>query len=163
VGRRHSLLLRWMQQRGRILPERVWWGIVTETCENQGDACAALLARWRRDAPVSQLRETLEASIASHPVHSRLTPLALLEPLSWLYGVRPPQADGPTWIARAREATEQFRLYYHQAAPFSRRALARLWRRCLEAEPEACARALAEARPALEALGVDPTRAGRRS
>jgi hypothetical protein len=71
--------------------------------------------------------------------------LALLQPLSRLYGGRPLAAEAENPLQAAVQLTESFTRHHHHAAPFSRRALAEIWRRCEgdEQRRERCVKARA--------------------
>jgi hypothetical protein len=72
-------------------------------------------------------------------------------PLSRLFG-EPAGETGTDALGAAHRATEQFVTYYHHAAPFSRRALSNLWRRC-QAEPALRPRCVADRAIAERMLG----------
>jgi hypothetical protein len=131
--------------------DQVFTLAVAQTCQQLPDACLTLLASWAHDDPNSPERRRIEAAIRRHPVYSRRTPLELVAPLSRLYGA-PVAEIGTDALGAAHRATEQFVTYYHHAAPFSRRALSDLWRRC-QAEPALRSRCLADRAIAERMLG----------
>jgi SAM-dependent methyltransferase len=151
-GARSSLVRRYVAWRGNRLPESARERIVRETCTHQGAACVALLAHWTHEIPQSALRDRLVLSIRRHPIASKKTPLELVEPLSLLYGN---SGTGPVSVEEALRASELFAGYYHHAAPFSRQALAAIWRRCVSdpAQRERCLAARDQAELSLGAPG----------
>jgi hypothetical protein len=112
-----------------------------------------LLAHWAHQVPNSPARRQLLAKIRETPTVARRTKLALLEPLSRLYGTTL-EVESKQALGAAKQATQHFSNYYHHAAPFSRELLAQLWRRC-ESDPSQqlrCLEARAEAERTLGKL-----------
>jgi hypothetical protein len=106
--------------------------MVEEACRYRGDACIALLARWRDEVPDSPLRAALERKLAARP--QLADQLARLDEVANLYAGALP--DGDDAFAGAQLATSLFLAFYHHAAPFPRASLAAAWDRC-EADPAA--------------------------
>jgi spermidine synthase len=149
-GARNSLVRRYVTWRRNRLPEAARERIVRETCSHQGSACIALLANWTHEVPQSALRDRLVLAIRRHPILSKKTPLELVEPLSHLYA---DAETGPVSVEEALRASELFARHYHHAAPFSREALATIWRRC-SSDPTQRARCLAAHERAERSLGA---------
>ena len=136
VGMRNSLLRRYAAVQGGQLTELDRSRVVEETCRNGSQLCAPLMARWIVDTPESPVRSNMLDSLARNPV-LRLNDV---QRLRWLYDGVPYAANMKVSPATAMQASELFADLYHHAVPFSRQALAKLWRSC-EADPkqrEAC-------------------------
>jgi hypothetical protein len=128
-GAANSLLRRLSARRGGRLPEEARRRLVTEVCEHRGNECLTLLAHWAHEVPDSPARSEFVAKIRERPAAAARTKLALLEPLSRLYGTAL-EVESKQVLSAAKRATQHFSTYYHHAAPFSRELLAGLWRRC---------------------------------
>jgi spermidine synthase len=150
-GAANSLLRRLSARRGGRLPEEVRRRLITEVCEYRGNECLTLLAHWAHEVPNSPARQRLLAKIRETPSAARRTKLALLEPLSRLYGTAL-EVESKQVLSSAQRATQLFSTYYHHAAPFSRELLAQLWRRC-ESEPSQRLRCLEARADAERTLG----------
>jgi hypothetical protein len=152
-GAANSLLRRLSARRGGRLPEQARARLLTEVCEYRGNECLTLLAHWAHEVPNSPARQRLVAKIRETPSLAKRTRLALLEPLSRLYGTAG-EVESKQALRVAKQATQHFSTYYHHAAPFSRELLAQLWRRC-ESDPSQqrrCLRARADAEQTLGRL-----------
>jgi spermidine synthase len=163
LGARNSLVRRYAAGFGGRLPESARAAFVRETCIHRPRECVVLLAQWQRDAPGSAARARVLREIQRQPQIAALTPLGLITQLAPLYGEAPAPPDGSDAWQTAKRATDLFSQHYHHAAPFSRRALAELWRRC-EADPEnreRCREARANAESVLGDLDVDLVQDGR--
>jgi hypothetical protein len=145
VGRANSLVRRLAARSGGRLPEDLRGRLVFQTCALRDEHCLTLLAHWAHEVPRSPTRESLEAVIRERGRPGLRAGLALLQPLLRLYGGRPLADEAENPLRAAAQLTESFTRYYHHAAPFSRRALAELWRRCEadEQHRERCAQARA--------------------
>ena len=119
----------------------------------RGTQCLTLLAHWAHEVPNSPPRERLLAHIREDPALAERTKLALLEPLSQLYGNGASVAPGGV-LEAANQASSQFARYYHHSAPFDREVLADLWNRCETDSglPRRCRRARARAERTLGKL-----------
>ena len=157
LGARNSLVQRYAAGFGGRLPEPIRAAFVRETCIHRPRECVVLLAQWQRQVPVSQARAGVMRAIRQQPQIAALTPLGLVAQLAPLYGNAPAPPEGTDPWQAAKRASDLFSRHYHHAAPFSRRALAELWRRC-EADPESrerCLEARADAESVLGDLDVD--------
>jgi spermidine synthase len=142
IGARHSLVLRWAALRGGALAPDATSALAAETCEQRPQECLAWLAR---EQPVGPSVEELEARLSALAYGQGAVGPELL---FWL--VRPLPADAsavPVSPGVARELTSLFERYYHHAAPFSRGALAAIWRDCARdpARAAACQNGVAAA------------------
>jgi spermidine synthase len=146
-GAANSLVGRLAARRDGRLSERQWTLLVEETCEYRGAQCLTL------EAPNSPARERLLALIRQNPTLAKRTKLALVEPLSQLYGSGASVAAGDG-LEAANLASSQFARYYHHSAPFDREVLADLWSRCETDSglPRRCRRARARAERTLGKL-----------
>jgi spermidine synthase len=142
VGARNSLVRRLADRNGGQLSEEDRVKLTTE--ENPHS--------WRREDLLAQIRE--------QPAVAESANLDLVEPLSRLYR----DAEVAMWngntVDAAIEASETFARYYDHGVPFSRAALANIWRRC-EADPhrrDDCIAARAQAETSLGDLAepLDP-------
>jgi predicted membrane-bound spermidine synthase len=134
VGRRNSLVQRYLARRGGELRPDERAQLVGQTCVRRPRECVTMLAWWVHDVPQSAARDLLVKAIRNHPVAGLATPLDRVGALSRLFADPPPAPDGTDTLADATEASDLFGRYHHHAAPFSRRALGERWRRC-EADP----------------------------
>jgi spermidine synthase len=152
-GAANSLVRRLAARRGGRLSERGWTMLVKETCEYRGAQCLTLLAQWAHEVPISAAREQTLALIRENPTLAERTKLALLEPLSQLYGNGASVAPGGA-LEAANHASSRFARYYHHSAPFDREVLADLWTRCEtdSGSPRRCRRARARAERTLGKL-----------
>jgi hypothetical protein len=163
LGARNALVQRYAAGFGGRLPESIRAAFVRETCIHRPRECVVLLTQWQRDAPGSPARARLLREIQRQPKIAALTPLGLVIQLAPLYGNAPAPPDGSDAWQAAKRATNLFSHHYHHAAPFSRHALAELWRRC-EADPEKrerCLEARADAESVLGDLDVELVQGGR--
>ncbi len=155
VGMRNSLLRRHAAAQGGQLsePERI--SVVGETCRHAASSCAALLARWIVETPESPERRQLRNELARNPNIAQRLRLNDVERLLWLYDSAPEAPDVKLSPANVLRASELYAELYHHAAPFSRRALAKLWQRCESdpMQPQACALARENVEQALGDLG----------
>jgi hypothetical protein len=135
VGHANSLVRRLAERSGGRLPEELRGRLVFQTCTHRDEICLTLLAHWVHEVPTSPMRESLENMIREKGRPQLQAGLALLQPLSRLYGGGPLAPEAEDLLQAAAQLTEGFTRYYHHAAPFSRRALAEVWRRC-EADEE---------------------------
>ena len=161
-GARSSLVRRLAARFGGRLPETLRSAVVQETCNHRPRECVTLLAEWQREVPNSPARARVIQAIRSQPRIASLTRLGLVAQLAPLFGSGPAPPDGDAAWQAAKRASDLFSSHYHHAAPFSRRQLAELWRRC-EAHPEQrdrCLEARAETESALGDLDVDAVRGG---
>jgi SAM-dependent methyltransferase len=151
IGERNSLQQRWAARFGGKLPEQERGKIVAQLCLHRPRECQSQLAAWTHDVPDSPVRALVtKALVEGSNGRVDLSSLPSLLPLT---GVGAPDAK-PVSVADAQRATELFVSYYTHATPFSREALAAIWRRC-EADPkqrEACRAGRAEAERKLGAL-----------
>ncbi len=157
IGERNSLQHRYAEHFGGKLPEEERGKLVAQLCLHRPRECQAQLAAWTHDAPDSPVRTLVTSSlVAKSQGKIDLSGVPSLLPLVGVV----PDAAGPVSVADAQRATELFTLYYTHGAPFSRPALADIWRRC-EADPaqrSACRAARAEAERRLGMLDavLDP-------
>ncbi len=125
IGARHSLVRLWAALHGGALAPDAERALAAETCEQRAHECLVWLARELETGPGV---DELEARLSAFALRgAEIGP----ELLFWL--LRPLPADGsenPVSPGVARELTGLFERYYHHAAPFSRRALAAVWRDC---------------------------------
>ncbi len=126
LGAQSSLVRRWAALHGGALTPAAMQALVSETCEQRHEECLAWLARTQG---VGASVESLEAQLSARalgqggPVGADL--------LFWL--VQPLPGDEtrkPVSPGVARQLSALFERYYHHAAPFSRPALAAIWRDC---------------------------------
>jgi hypothetical protein len=98
-----------------------------------------------RAETLAQLGELTQGRVDARDVPSLLP----------LYGVLAPEA-APVTVGEAQRASERFADYYTHAVPFSRSALAELWRRCETSagQQAACRAGRAEAERRLGPLEV---------
>jgi SAM-dependent methyltransferase len=160
LGARNSLVRRLADRNGGRLSEDDREQLTVETCRIAPVQCVALLAEWSAESPRSWRLDDILARIRERPTVAERTDLELVGPLSRLYGDAESAAWGGNTVDAATEASETFARYYHHAAPFSRAALASVWRRC-EADlhrRDACIVARAEAEAVLGdlAVSIDP-------
>ena len=169
IGERNALVGRYRKSRGDRLSEDDWAALVRETCRYDEVPCVTSLARWKYEVPRSAnrkliMREIREGSETYTPVNMRA-----FSRLDDLYEPRERYertSDGDPEVAsvaestdplkRARRATNDYVLYYHHAAPFSRSVLEELWRRCEADEDlrESCIQARSIAQRTLGRLEV---------
>jgi len=158
VGRRNSLLRREIARREGNLPVAFRERLVAETCKYRPEVCVVLLAQWRYQVPVSPERDRVVAKIEGNPNQSRWIPLSMVEPLSRLFGRGELITERELSPQECRRLTGSFSSYYHHAAPFSRRALAEVWRRCVDPpeRPGRCRAGLEEVERTLGKLDSQP-------
>jgi len=151
VGAEHSLLRRFAAAQGRELSDEQHRELVAETCKGVPEACATRLAYWSHQHPGSAAREQALVGLRKRQRLGRhLTPERLRE-LASLFEASAPGA--PATPEDAARLTDLFVDYYLHAAPFSREALARVWRRCNDAAGGArCLQGLARAEERLGPL-----------
>jgi predicted membrane-bound spermidine synthase len=130
VGRANSLVRRLAARHGGRLPEDLWGPLVFQTCRSRHDLCLTLFAQWIHEVPESPTRERVASAVLGETRPGRKTQLDLVRKFSRLYGGAPLAPEAEDLLLAAKQATTNFVRYYHHAAPFSRRALAELWRRC---------------------------------
>jgi len=162
LGARNSLVQRYAAGFGGRLPESIRAAFVRETCIHRPRECVVLLAQWQRDAPGSAARTRILGEIQRQPQIAAVTPFGLVTQLARLYGNAAAPPDGSDAWQAAKRATDLFSHHYLHAAPFSRRALSELWRRC-EADPEdreRCRGGRANAESVLGDLDVDLVQGG---
>jgi spermidine synthase len=117
---------------GDALPEQILDAATYELCRfRRTEQCATLFARWQLDRPGSpRLSRALAEARQMNPASSRdLTP-GKLRQLRMLYAGRIQQAGESVPVRRAEQLTQRFLLHYHHAAPFDRRTIEAIWRRC---------------------------------
>jgi predicted membrane-bound spermidine synthase len=148
VGARNSLLRRYAADAQGRFSEAALEAAVSECCRHgRFVECAALLARWIHDHPESpRLREALAQVRRTRPTPAPLTD-ANLVPLAALFDGAGTAPASKRPLLRATQTTQRFARFYHHAAPFDRRALARVWSGCAS---DACR---AQRRAAEERLG----------
>jgi len=154
AGSRNSLLQRESARREGDLPQSFRERLVAETCRYRAEECVALLAQWLYETPVSPERDRIAAEIENDPLRNSWIPLSMVEPLSQLFGDGERIAERELSPEVCRRATQRFSRYYHYTAPFSRRALAEVWRRCVDSpdNPGQCQAGLAQAEKTLGEL-----------
>jgi hypothetical protein len=146
VGRENSLVRRWAARLGGELAPEDRKAFVAETCKQRPLECATLLADWAREQPASPLRERFVERVRERAAVARgdaLTAMARLAPLfdaGPLDGVGDAASDSRAALRRAHQATRDYKLYYHHAAPFEPRSLLALWDQCaaLDRDGKAC-------------------------
>jgi hypothetical protein len=113
------------------------------------------MARWIVDWPESADRDRLRSQLLNNAELTRSTRLQAVRNLVPLFDGAPLPPDDtitPSYVVRA---SRLFRELYTHAAPFSREALAELWRRC-EADPkrqQSCVSQRVEAERSLDDAG----------
>jgi hypothetical protein len=155
IGQRNSLQHLYAERFGGRLPEEERGRLVAQLCLHRPRECQTQLAAWTRDVPDSPVRSLVTSSLVGKS--GGKIDVSLAPSLLPLLGVGPADA-GPVSVADAQRATELFVSYYTPAAPFSREALADIWRRC-EADPaqrDACRAARVEADLQLGSSDVAP-------
>jgi len=150
VGKRNSLLTRFIASNPNAFDETMRLQVTKETCKHGASQCAPRIARWIVDVPVSKSRENLRRSIASNPELVEALRLSTLAQLVQLYDGAPGGLPEKLTPVDAARLSNLFVELYDHAAPFSRAALARIWQRC-EADPEQ-QQACVTARAKLEAV-----------
>ncbi len=131
IGRSHSLVRRFAALQGGELSPADREAFVARTCELRPRECATLLAEWIHARPESTVGRRLLERLREQGRAGLKDPLAAVERLAPLFGVDGgPAPDGDASLARANEATSDYALYYHHAAPFDPRSLRALWERC---------------------------------
>jgi len=136
IGQRNSLLRRYEALHGGKLTEDERKRVVLETCRNGSQLCATLVASWLVDTPQSPARDEILDSYG----HNQVLRLYDVQRLRWLFDGTPYPANMKVTPLNAMQASELYVDLYHHAAPFSPRALARLWQSCdaNESQKEAC-------------------------
>jgi spermidine synthase len=127
-GAEHALLRRFVDAQGAPLSDAQHAELAAETCEGVPPACATRLAWWAHQHPDSARRDEMLRHLRARPgLEARLAPARLreLEALFDSDGRR-----GSTTPEEAARLTELFVEHYLHATPFSRDALAAVWRRC---------------------------------
>ena len=147
AGARNSLVGRLALARGGVQGEGVRARIVGETCVHRPLECAAQLAHWRHEVPMSPARRRLIAEIRANPSLASHDVIDRVPELARLYAPVPIHLTPARALRLAPRATELFVRHYSHAAPFSRQTLLDLWRRCAvnPAHREACATGRADA------------------
>ncbi len=131
IGQRNALQQRYAERFGGRLPDEERGKIIAQICIHRPRECQAQVAVWTRDVPDSPLRTFVTSALVENSQgRIQLNAVPALLPL---VGIVAKDAS-PVSVADATQATELFILYYTHAAPFSREALADIWRRC-EADP----------------------------
>jgi len=146
IGRRNSLVQRYIAAKGGSLSRSDRALMAEETCSHRPNECLALLGQWTHVAPNSRKLKRLQNNIVRKMVaaNPELAGQVVLDSnvadVAALYAVVPAANDGspPSGresLAKASASGRNFQEFYHHAAPFSRAALAELWRRC-EVDPK---------------------------
>lgn len=129
-GREASLSRALAARSGGRLPDDARLAFVTEACGGRMEACATLLAAWKRDDPGSRALSGLLASLRIDPASP---PEGLRDDvqqrLLWLLGGAPQGPPSPT-LDELRTLTRLFDGYGSFAEPFDRSLLLGLWQRC---------------------------------
>jgi spermidine synthase len=155
IGQRNSLLRRHAGRPGGGFDDAAYLQVAEEVCGVGTDTCLTWMARWTLDVPVSPGRDKLEQTIRKNTKLAAFLRTDQVPNVMALYDDGPPLADEVT-PERATQASKQYRRFYHYAVPFSREALAEVWRRC-EAKAEqqkSCYAARLKAERELGDLGV---------
>lgn len=130
VGRDASLARALAARSGGRMPDPERLALVKEACAGRVEACATLLAAWKRDDPGSP---ALRGILADLHVDPAKPPEGLREDtqqrLSRLLGAPTPGAPAPT-LDELRRLTAIFDRYGAFAEPFDRAILLGLWQRC---------------------------------
>ena len=157
VGQRNSLQRRYAERFGGQLPEPERGKLVAQVCIHRPRECQTQLAAWTRDVPDSAARAAVLAALEER-THGQLD-LSLLPTLMTLFDGAPPSSQ-PVSVEDATRATQLFIDLYSHGEPFSRGALAEIWRRCESdvAQREACrqGRAAADARLGFLEVVLEP-------
>jgi hypothetical protein len=145
IGADHALLRRLAAAQGGALTDEQHGEIVAETCEGVPEACATRLAYWMREHPDSARREETLAGLRARELLAPHLAAERLAELADLFDGR--GARGSATPEEAGRLTDLFLRHYLHAAPFSRDALAGVWRRCRDATAGGarCMRGLARA------------------
>jgi spermidine synthase len=138
IGRRNSLLRRHAAAPDGSLPEDALDAAATEACRvGRYAECATFVALWLRERPDSARLEERLAEVRRQDESAVTLGTEQLERIGRLFGDGREASDGAgtpagraTAFARARAATQRFLRHFHHAAPFDRRSLKALWRRC---------------------------------
>jgi hypothetical protein len=144
AGAAHALLRRLAAAQGRPLSDEQQREIAAETCEGPPEACATRLAWWSHQHPESAaLAQALATLRERRPLARHLAPERLRE-LATLFEAGTSGAEASP--EQAARLTDLFVDYYLHSAPFSRAALAGVWRRCNDTSGGArCLQGLARA------------------
>jgi hypothetical protein len=107
--------------------------------------------------PKSSERWRVQREIRADPTQAASVPLQLPRQLAPLYGGGAPATAEASAAQVASQALALFSRYYHHAAPFSRRALAEILRRCQAPpdSPQDCAELREQAEQTLGDLEVE--------
>jgi hypothetical protein len=132
VAARQSLLRRFAAQPDGSLPEPVIAAAAHETCRlDRMLECATWLALWQNVAPDSPARAGALARWSTKAsARQELAPANLALLASLQAGAELPVPDAAVPDQQVIEATDAFLSHYTHAAPFDRRVLEALWRRC---------------------------------
>jgi len=151
VGARNSLVQKLALRHGGRLPESTWEAITDQACRTRANECAALLARWRYEQPVSEARTALEKRAQKlFPGH---TTDALLDELADFYTADTAMTRSKLTLAEVQRTTRHFENYYTHAAPFRRDRLLAAWQSC-QAFDMQCTLAKAQVEERLGRLGT---------
>jgi hypothetical protein len=128
IGTQNSLLRRYSQRHGGVLPEEDRRDVVIQVCRSRPVECATLLAQWHHEAPGSgMLAKAIEKRQSVFEEDGvETTP----EELAALFAAGSDGRLAASGHAEAQRATGLFTHYYHHAAPFQREALHTIWARC---------------------------------
>jgi spermidine synthase len=136
VGFENSLLRRHIDGLEGGLTDPVRARILRETCRYRLTECYTLLARWRHSVPHSRSRERLIAELRREGILPAEWDPALVETLAALYDETPPPRDSGVPVQLAVDTAKYFAVYFHHAAPFSRRPLFAAWAGCVDGDGE---------------------------
>jgi hypothetical protein len=132
---RNSLLRRYAAAQGGQLAEVERMRVVEETCRHASNLCAAVMARWIVETPVSPLRDRMRSKLSGIPMIMRSGRLKVADELVSFFDDAPVAIPEHVTPEQAVRTSKLYAELYHHAMPFSRRKLLEVWRRC-ETDPK---------------------------
>jgi hypothetical protein len=131
VGAERSLLRLYAARHGG-LSEEAREAVARQLC-NEGTyhECAAFLAAWAHEVPVSPARDAAIERLARNASDLAQAAAKAVPQLAPLVG---PGARRSFSVEEAGHLTDLFALFYFHAAPFDREALSEIWSRCVDEE-----------------------------
>ena len=144
IGQRNSLQHRYAKRFGGQLPEEERGKLVAQVCIHRPRECQTQLAAWTRDVPSSAVRAAVVSALNKRS-NGKLDQ-SFVPTLMTFFDGAPPDTS-PVSVEDAARSTQLFLDFYTHGAPFSRGALAEIWRRCESdlAQRSACRAGRAEA------------------
>ena len=146
IGAENSLLRRYVELSGGQLSDEAHRELVEQFCMQIPTLCATSIADWMREVPSSPTRDEMLMHLRQLPQTApHLTDTKLRHLVGLFEGGA--GSEGALGAEQAERLTNLYVEYYHHGMPFSREALALVWKECRQRQPgdPSCSRGLAAA------------------